>query len=246
MAVENDEFQDLTLTRNRHTMPVTEFAVYCLRSSYDELDFLETLMHCQEIQDRWTRINQPYNLEPNTSLSSYYIERSCDTLDPEQHSRLLITAPWASAEAHNDWVKTAEAQECKAKLADFLKPGTDSILAWHLDPAGKEGALRRAILEKESFHAARVIVGAGEKDALQKAYTGLDDQLHEAEGVNGATDEPARAASRQKAWAGWRIEQMDGNEELVVFWTDEVPTEKIAKVLDLGHKVVRRCFKHVV
>ncbi|KAK2595038.1 hypothetical protein QQS21_007228 [Conoideocrella luteorostrata] len=207
-------------------MPVTEFAIISLRSGYDELDFLETLMQCQEIQDAWTRAHHPYNLEPNTNLSSMYIERS----DPPS---LLISAPWDSIEAHGEWIQTSENQACNAKISGFIKPGCEAVLLRHLNPAGKELQLRKAFLEKDSFNVARITAGEGKKEKLQEMY----EELESGQAVKEAD---------QRLWAGWRIEELDGREELVVFWTDEVPDEKVRMLMEMGDETERKRFTHVV
>ncbi|OAQ65150.1 hypothetical protein VFPPC_14006 [Pochonia chlamydosporia 170] len=207
-------------------MPVTEFASICLRPSFDELDFLEALMEVQEIQDSWTRINHPCNLAPNTNLSSMYIEHS----DPPS---LLITAPWHSPDAHGEWIQTSENQTCNAKLSHFIQPGCDAVLLIHLSPAGKEQQLRRAFLNKESFNVVRITVAPEKKGKLQEAYIKEEDRVAALEGD-------------QKLWAGWRIEKQHGEEELVVFWTDEVVEEEVWALTELGDKTERRRFRHVV
>ncbi|KAK8927002.1 hypothetical protein H634G_02027 [Metarhizium anisopliae BRIP 53293] len=209
-------------------MPVTEFAIICLRSGgFDELDFLEALMEVQEIQDSWTRVNHPYNLEPNSNLSSMYIEHS----DPPS---LLITAPWDSPEDHGEWIRSTDNQMCNAKLAHYIKPGCSSALLQHLSPAGKDEQLRRAFLNKDSFSVARITVEPGVKrDKLQEAYEREERDVDLMEGD-------------QKLWAGWRMEKRHGNEELVVFWTDEVPEGTVQKLIALGDGSEQRRFRHVV
>jgi heme-degrading monooxygenase HmoA len=208
-------------------MPVTEFAVISLRGDgFEEIDFLEALMDVQEIQDSWTRINYPYNLDQNTSLSSMYIEHS----DPPS---LLITAPWDSAEAHHEWIQASENQTCNSKLSHFIKPGCNSVLLLHLAPAGKEQQLRTAFLNKESFNVARITIDPSKKAKLQEAYEREEKKMDSMEGD-------------QKLWAGWTVEMLDENEELVVFWTDDWECDGVESIIGLGDKVQRRRFRHVV
>ncbi|TWU70623.1 hypothetical protein ED733_000852 [Metarhizium rileyi] len=208
-------------------MPVTEFAVICLRrGGFDELDFLEALMEVQEIQDSWARLNHPYNLEPNDNLSSMHIEHS----DPPS---LLVTAPWDSPEAHGEWIQSSENQTCNAKLSRFIKPGCGSVLLLHLSPAGKDQQLRRAFLNRESFSVVRIAVGSGEKEELQKAYDEREREVGLMEGD-------------QKLWAGWKMETSDGTDELVVFWTDELGDDGVQTLIALGDKIEQRRFRHVV
>lgn len=206
-------------------MPVTEFAIISLRCAYDELDFIETLMECQELQDSWVRENHPYNLEPNMNLSSMYVERS-------EPPSLLITAPWDSPDAHGEWIQTGQNQRCNAKLSEFIRPGCDAVQLMHLSPAGRDKQLRRAFLEKESFNVCRVWVSPDNKDNLQKAYDTVEEST--------ASEQPD-----QRIWAGWKTEDGDHHEELVVFWTDDVSWDRLKILKEMADKTERRRFTHV-
>lgn len=79
----------------------------------------------------------------------------------------------------------------------------------------------------------RITVDSGNKDKLQEEYETQEREVISREGD-------------QKLWAGWRIEQLCGNEELVVFWTDELADNEVEKLIALGDNSERRRFRHVV
>lgn len=79
----------------------------------------------------------------------------------------------------------------------------------------------------------RITVGSGAKEKLQQVYETVEKEVLSREGD-------------QKLWAGWRIEQLCGDEELVVFWTDELADNEVEKLIALGDHCERRRFRHVV
>ncbi|UNI18492.1 hypothetical protein JDV02_004758 [Purpureocillium takamizusanense] len=240
-------------------MPVTELAILKLRGGHDQLEFLETLMEVQELQDEWIHENKPCHLEPNANLSSMYVEEA----DPPS---LLITAPWDSPEAHGEWIQSRENQDCNGKLSQYIRPGCDSVLMFHMDAAGagagdgdgdgRGGAaaagdgsdgsgchkntaarsrqMRRPFENQRSFNVCRLSVDPAKRDALEDAYRRLEDQSRPAPGA-----EP-------KVWGGWRIEKSGDNEDLVVFWSDEVPNERLEPLMSFTDDIIRRRFTHVV
>ena len=211
-------------------MPVTELALLELRGGHDHLEFLEALMECQELQDEWTHSNQPCNLRSDTNLSSMYIEET----DPPS---LLITAPWDSPEAHAQWTQSRENQDCSGKLSQYLRPGCDSVLLFHMTAAGSPAQLRSAFESQRSFNLCRLAVDPVNHDALQKAYRELEDACRD------------RYPAEPKVWAGWRIEKATqaGDDELIVFWSDQVPEERLKPLLRIsGKDLCRRRFTHVV
>ncbi|POR31049.1 Uncharacterized protein TPAR_08751 [Tolypocladium paradoxum] len=207
-------------------MPVTEFAIIELRGGHDHLEFLETLMECQELQDEWTHHNQPHNLESNINLSSMYIEQS----DPPS---LLITAPWDSPEAHREWIQCSENQKCNGKLSQYIAPGCNSVLLFHMEPAGKQLDMWTSFAPNGSFNVCRITVDSGQRGSLQKAYQELEDSML---GNGGG----------QKVWAGWRIEKSGDAEDFVVFWSDDVPDEHLHSLMTFSDDRDYRRFKHVV
>ncbi|PNY28704.1 Uncharacterized protein TCAP_01370 [Tolypocladium capitatum] len=207
-------------------MPVTEFALLRLRGGHDHLEFLETLMECQELQDEWAHDNQPHNLESNSNLSSMYIEQS----DPPS---LLITAPWDSPEAHGEWIQCTENQMCNGKLSKYIAPGCSSVMLFHMDPAGKQPEMRTSFAPRGSFSVCRITVNAGQRDSLQKAYQELEDRFLSKPGG-------------QKVWAGWRIETSGDAQDFVVFWSDAVPDERMRRLMSFSGDKDHRHFKHVV
>lgn len=209
-------------------MPVTELAILRLRGGHDHLELLEALMDCQELQDEWTHDNQPCNLRPDTNLSSMYL----DEADPPS---LLITAPWDSPEAHGEWIQSRENQDCNGKLSQYLRPGCDSTLLFHLTAAGSRPQMRTAFESQRSFNVCRLTVRPADRDALQKAYRELEEASRDRHG------EP-------KVWGGWNMEKTaDGDaQDLVVFWSDQVPEERLEPLMRLSDNVLRRRFTHLV
>jgi hypothetical protein len=210
-------------------MPVTEFALINLRGNYDALEFLETLMECQEIQDNWVRQNQTCNLNPGTNLSSMYT-------DVTGQSTLLITAPWDSPEAHGEWIKSSENRMANGSLSEFSAPGCDSVLLFHMEAAGARPQMREAFKHKDSndiFDVCRITIKDDHRESLQKAYQTLENELRK-EGLE------------KSIWAGWRIEKAEGEEDLVVFWASEVPRERLEGLASLALKKDHRRFRHIV
>ncbi|KYK58105.1 hypothetical protein DCS_05118 [Drechmeria coniospora] len=208
-------------------MPVTELAILQLRGGHDDLEFLETLMECQELQDEWIHNNQPHNLEPNANLSSMYVEES----DPPS---LLITAPWDTPEAHGEWIRSGENQSCNGMLSEHIKPGCDTVLLFHMAPAGERAQMRTAFGTQPFFNLCRISVRPDERESLQQAYGDLEDSL------------PTDATGERRLWAGWRIEKQPcEDDELVVFWTDDIAYERVLPLMRFSDRTLRRRFKQV-
>jgi hypothetical protein len=49
----------------------------------------------------------------------------------------------------------------------------------------------------------------------------------------------------QKLWAGWKDESKEDEEELVVFWTDDLPDDGVRALSALGDTTEQRRFRHV-
>lgn len=210
-------------------MPVTEFALIKLRGNYDGLEFLETLMECQEIQDNWARKHQAHNLNPGANLSSMYT-------DATDQSTLLITAPWDSPEGHGEWIQSAENSMANGSLSEFTAPGCDSVLLFHMEPAGQRAQMREAFKHKDSndtFDVCRITVKDDHRKALQYEYQTLENELRK-EGLGNSI------------WAGWRIEKTEGEEDLVVFWASDVPMKRLEGLKSLALKKDHRRFRHIV
>jgi glutamyl/glutaminyl-tRNA synthetase len=209
-------------------MNVTEFALIRLRDGYDELELLETLMQCQELQDEWMNQNQPHTLQRahTGNLSSMYIQR-----DPDY---LLITALWESPEAHREWIKSKDNQMGFARLSTFIAPGCSSVLLFHVDTAGEPVQLRGEFLAREEFHVYRLVNKSDKKDLVGQMYHDLEKQVHE-------------KSPEQLLWGGWRIEKnSDAEEELVVFRCKDVPDEHMDGLLKLADEMETYNFRHVV
>ncbi|PHH86556.1 hypothetical protein CDD83_10065 [Cordyceps sp. RAO-2017] len=219
-------------------MPVTEFAVLKLRGGHDRLELLEALMQCQELQDEWMHQNQPCSVESNVNFSSMYFERPEPEPEPDEADEadapaLLITAPWDSPEAHGDWIQSRENQTCNGKLSEYIEPGCDSVLLFHVEPAGRRAQIRGAFLSKGTFHICNMTVAPGRRKPLQEAYQSLEDAV-------------ADRGMRHELWAGWRIEKSGDKEEFVIFWSDSVLGDRLRHLMSFADTKVHRRFKHVV
>ena len=210
-------------------MTVTEFALIKLRSDYDEIDFLETLMQCQEVQDEWVHAKEHRCAGCSSAVvSSMFID---STASPP---RLLITAPWASREAHGEWIRSKDNQTIFAQLEQFIAPARDSTVLVHLDSAGGQAQLSPDLLTQGAFNVEIIEVEPAGKDALQAEYRRLEGDL-------------LAGGAKQRIWAGWKIEEPDDNESLVIFWSRaKVPEERITKLAGMGSSSQQRFFKHVV
>lgn len=210
-------------------MTVTEFALIRLRLAYDELDFLEALMQCQEVQDEWVRCNRQHCIGKGVNVSNMFIDKS----DPPS---LLITAPWNSPEEHGKWIQSTENQNVFGQLSKYIAPGCNSTMLVHLDSAGRQQELSEDFLTQEAFNVSIVEASPGQKDLLQSAYEKLEKDL-------------LALGSKQRIWAGWRIEKMDDSEAdaLIVFWNNKlVPEDRLSELASVSTSTKLRRFKHVV
>lgn len=211
-------------------MSVTELALIELRSGYDELGFLELLMECQEIQDDWSREHHPHVLtnKPYNILSTFCIQKS-------EPPYLLITAPWDSPEAHRDWIKSKENQTVFANLSEYIAPGCNSTLLFHMTPAGRETDLRGDLFAKEKFSVCKLSVGSDKREAMQIKYQSIEDQVRE-------------TGPEKRIWAGWRIERChDDIEDLIVFWSQAVSGDLVQELLNMSEMATEiRQFQNVV
>ncbi|KJZ70238.1 hypothetical protein HIM_10386 [Hirsutella minnesotensis 3608] len=212
-------------------MPVTEFAILQLRGGHDELELLETLMQCRELQDEWMQQNQPCSIQDDVNFSSMYFERPHS--DQGAPSTLLITAPWESPEAHGEWIQCADNAKCNGQLSTYVVPGCDSVLLFHMEPAGRNPQIRKAFFSKNAFNVSRISVDSSLRASLHEAYQSLENEMV----TLGVDDE---------LWAGWRIETSDGTEDLVLFWSDNVESERLQHLMSLSDRKIHHRFKHVV
>lgn len=215
-------------------MTVTEFALIRLREDgRTDLEFLEMLMQCQETQDGWVHRNQPHLREAGTNLSSMFLQEQ----KPGDEPHLLITAPWDSPEGHHRWLECKENRRSMAKLAERIAPGDDSVVLFHMDPAGSNpNVLLGDRVSREPFRVCRLSVPAGERAALQAEFLRLEREL-------------AAVAEDGQLWAGWRIERPDddgGREDLVVFWDPNIRSKKLGAFLDRYPDKDIRAFRNIV
>ncbi|KAJ6784837.1 hypothetical protein PWT90_06817 [Aphanocladium album] len=222
-------------------MTVTEFALFTLRDTYDAVELLETVMECQEIQDDWVRTHHPNDCAKKASVSRMYT----DEKDARQH-RVAITAPWQSPAAHHRWIDTAANKGVMAKFAAFLPDGqvpehdaadrdnpaageaNRGFIFFHMDSATKRRAhLHEAFSPKDALAVTRLAaLGAGGRHQLQARYDELEQEL-------------LGEAPKDRIWAGWRIEKDGDQEELVVFRCADVPSDRLAPLLQYGKLICR-------
>lgn len=212
-------------------MPVTEFAILGLQQGHDEPRLVETLAQCQQLQDEWMHRNQPGSVESNVNFSSMYLERPNPEHGPAPS--LLITAPWESAEAHGQWLQCKENQTCNDRLSDYIAPGGDSVLLFHMEPAGTRAQIRGDLFSRGTFNVCRISIDVDQRDAMQQAYRSLE---HEMSG-RGVQDE---------VWAGWRLETLSDAHHFVVFWTDDVRSEHLRHLMSFSDTKHHHRFRRVV
>lgn len=208
-------------------MPVTEFALIKLKGGHDELEFLDVLMDCQEIQDRWMRRYQPHAVEGRkTHLSTMYIQSTGPPF-------LLITAPWDAPEAHTQWIESRENQSGFGKMSQYIAPGDETVLLFHMDPAGEESQLDGLFPSEGSLSVYRISVEPDQRDALQEKYQALEEEM-------------GRLGPGHAVWAGWRIERSGTTEDMVIFSGSGVAEDRLRKFVGAFDNVDQRSFKHVV
>lgn len=204
-------------------MPVTEYALIKLQGSHDELELLEVVMQCQELQDGWMRQHQPDGIDHGLNLSTMYIQQD---IEPPC---LLITAPWDTPDAHTQWLQSSENQSGFGKMSEYITPGGDSVLLFHMDPAGAVSQLKGQMLSQDSFRVCRISAEPGQKETLQKIYQSLESDL----------------GPGQTVWAGWRIEKAGDAEDLVVFSSTNVSDEQLRPLISLSSTTDTRFFKNM-
>jgi hypothetical protein len=153
-------------------MSVVEFALIKLKPDIDEPSFLDVLIRCIESQDEWMRQHQPDTAFGNSrNHSSIFIART----DPNY---LLITAPWASPEAHGEWIASDVNRAGFGELAQYFVTADDAVVLFHMKPAGKVLQVPEWFTTGRHFVARRIFVDAAEKDSLQETYLELERSMN--------------------------------------------------------------------
>jgi hypothetical protein len=209
---------------------VTEFALIKLKPGYDKLELYELLMCLLEDQDGWVREHKPHllNGRNDVNLTKAYIA----TTDPPY---LLLVAPWDSPECHREWIASKENQEGFAKLQEFIAAGDDSVVLFHMTPAGKQSCPPPTFIEHSSFDVDRIFTKPGsEKETVDARYQMLEKTLLDLK-------------LGDHFWGGWRIEKTEsGADELVVFSSHTYfPLQHTADRLNISHSKESRRFQHV-
>ncbi|KND91975.1 hypothetical protein TOPH_03492 [Tolypocladium ophioglossoides CBS 100239] len=146
---------------------------------------------------------------------------------------LLITAPWDSPEAHREWIRCSENQACNEKLSEYIAPGCNSVILFHMDPAGRQPEMQTSFAPKGSFNVCSITVNAGQRGSLQRAYQELEDGF-------------LSQGGGQKVWAGWGIKKSGDAADFVVFGSDDVPDEHLHSLMSFSDDTDHHRFKHVV
>ena len=209
-------------------MTVIEFALIKLRSPVDELELYEDFMQLLEVQDEWIRRYKPHLLKANknSNLSSLYTTKT----DPPY---LLITAPWDSPESHQKWIESDENKAGFADLRRYIAPGDDSMLLFHMKPAGQHKITPPSFMRHPCFDVDRIFLEPSDKDTVQAKYQKVADALQELK-------------LEDQIWGGWRIEKPEDTEELVVFSShSKSPLEKAVQKIGLSHRTESYCFHHI-
>jgi hypothetical protein len=208
-------------------MSVVEFALIKLKADIDEPSFVDVLIRCIESQDKWMRQHQPDTAFDNSlNHSSIFISRT-------EPNYLLITAPWASPEAHGEWIASDVNRAGFAELAQYFVAADDAVVLFHMKPAGKKLQIPEWFTAGRHFVARRIFVEAAEKDVLQEKYLELEKSMN-------------NVGQGDRIWAGWRIETTGEIEELVIIYpADDVPAAQVLQASSLSTRTETRCYQYL-
>ncbi|KAF5674184.1 hypothetical protein FHETE_3017 [Fusarium heterosporum] len=175
---------------------VVENALLQLKPGYNAQKLHAILKKSQQIQAQWIREHQPKLLEgkPYDHTTDFWIYE-------HKSPYLFLTAPWESADAHKEWIKSQENTLLMQELMDFIEQDTDAVVLYHLCPAGKN-EFRGDMLAKWPINVWNITVKPEEKEILEKEYRLIE--------TNSST-EPG-----QRMWAGWRIEKGEAEELIII------------------------------
>lgn len=207
-------------------MTVTEFALLRLRrDGHGDNDLLEALLQCIEIQDQWVDANQPDLRESEKNLSNIYLQQDGD------EPYLLITAPWDSPAGHHQWMQSPENQDAMSRLLSPYIADDESRQLFHMEPAGTNcRLLLDDVVPRTPFNVSSLSIDPANKAVAQKDYQRLEESL-------------GSKHSRRHIWAGWRIEDNERGESLVVFWDPAVRSDEIESFLKRYEQKDTRSFK---
>ncbi|KAM0343044.1 hypothetical protein ACHAPU_008945 [Fusarium lateritium] len=175
---------------------VVENALLQLKPGYDAQELHAVLKKSQQIQAQWIREHQPKLLEgkPYDHTTDFWISE-------HESPSLFLTAPWESADAHEEWIKSQENTLLMQELVDFIDQGKDAVVLYHICPAGKN-EFRGDLLVKWPVKVWNITVKPEEKEILEKEYRLIE--------TNSST-EPG-----QRIWAGWKIEKGEAEELTII------------------------------
>ncbi|KAG8669486.1 hypothetical protein FPOAC2_08815 [Fusarium poae] len=207
------------------TSEVAEVAFLQLSVDHNPEELGEILQRTQQIQAQWISQHQPKLLEgkPYHHTTEVWIG---------EHERpyLLLTAPWESVDAHNQWIQSQENMSLMQELKGFISQDKDSVVLYHLTPAGGNNDFRGDILARGPVKLWKISVTPECKAKLEEEYRIIEAQ---------SSTEP-----NQRMWAGWRVEKED-TEDMVILASpgfEEVIESGIAvkfedaQVSRLGHR----------
>ncbi|CEI69419.1 hypothetical protein FVEN_g6944 [Fusarium venenatum] len=178
------------------TPEVTEVAFLQLSVDHNPEELRDILLRTQHIQAQWISQHQPKLLEgkPYGHTTEVWIG---------EHERpyLLLTAPWESVDAHNQWIQSQENMSLMQELKGFISQNRDSVVLYHLTPAGGNNDFRGDILARGPVKLWKISVKPEFKAKLEEEYRIIETQ---------SSTEP-----NQRMWAGWRVEK-EGPEDMVI------------------------------
>ncbi|CAF3584603.1 hypothetical protein SNK03_011936 [Fusarium graminearum] len=175
---------------------VAEVAFLQLSVDYDPEELRDILQKTQQIQAQWIRLHQPKLLEgkPYNHTTEIWIGE-------HEKPYMLLTAPWESVDAHNQWIQSQENMSLMQKLKGFISQDKDSVVLYHLTPAGGNNDFRGDILARGPVKLWKITVKPECKAKLEEEYRAIESQ---------SSTEP-----NQRMWAGWKIEK-EGTEDMVI------------------------------
>lgn len=175
---------------------VTEVAFIQLSADHNTEELKEVLEKTQQVQTQWILRHQPQLLEgkPYSHTTDIWISE-------DDSPRLLLTAPWESVDAHNEWIQSQENTSLMQELKKFIRQDQDSILLYHWTPVKGTNGFRGDTFAQGPVKIWKISVKPEEKAKLEKAFHAVETQ--------------SSTETSQMMWAGWKVEE-EGRENMVI------------------------------
>jgi hypothetical protein len=175
---------------------VTEVAFLQLSVDHNTEELRDILKRSQKIQAQWIRQHQPKLLEGRS-----YDHTTEFWIGEHEKPYLLLTAPWESVDAHNQWIQSQDNISMMQELKGFISQDKDSVVLYHLTPAGGKNDFRGDILARGPIKVWKISVKPEWKAKLEEEYRAIETQ--------------SSTVPNQRMWAGWRVEKED-TEDMVI------------------------------